>query len=80
MPRVSARGFSYTCFTCFGDTSPESEVKIVDKIQAAKAAAACAGSAKTAASTEHERQMADGLWYLALAIAEDFNDKRNPRS
>lgn len=55
-------------------------MRIVDKIQAAKAAAACAGSAKTAASTEHERQMADGLWYLALAIAEDFNDKRNPRS
>ncbi|AKK04568.1 hypothetical protein CMUST_01090 [Corynebacterium mustelae] len=53
---------------------------MMDKLQTVKIAAACAGSAKTAATTEFERQIADALWYLALALAEDFKDRHHPRS
>ena len=53
---------------------------MIDKIRTAKAAAACAGSAKTAAASEYERQMADALFYLALAIAEDFDQQRRSSS
>ena len=34
----------------------------------------CAGSAKTAATTEHERQLADAVGYLAQSI-EQLNQK-----
>ncbi|WP_368267034.1 hypothetical protein [Corynebacterium ulcerans] len=50
----------------------------MDKVQAIKIAATYAGAAKTAATSEYERQIADALWYLAFAIAKGFNEQ--PRS
>ena len=47
-----------------------------DKIQLAKIAMSYAGAAKSGATTEYERQMADAIWFLAQAISQDMTDRR----